>query len=673
MYYKSLYGEQNNQLTNKLFDVNKQIASRLTIQYAQDNVSVFAETMRLDNEITALGQIQKSTNSGLKVSDQSDEVLNEFVTSMKRMNTLLISSANDTNDATSRNAIAAELRGIESNLKSLANTSINGQYIFSGSAIDVKPISEDGTYNGNGFALNAFLGSRTQQQYNISGAELFLGEDPLSKKEVTTNVIQSPNVSGTVLSGNTTMSEFMGDTNAPNTHYFYLRGVQSDGTSFNQQIPMADTETIDNLLTKIGNAYGNSGSTKVVDVSMNSSGEIVIADKVKGSSKLDFNLVGATDFSGGVAANVTNIDNLDSGTTNYATASSGAGSLYVREFVKSSYGSAASGITNIDGLLYDRTQFSVSGNNVSSNMAQIVKGTNAFATPSTKISEVADLSQGTAGTLDGTQFKLSGTNTNGTAFNAQIDFKNTANGGSTFSLDGGVTNYTIFNMETPRVAVDADKMTYQQMMDVVNMVTTGQIPASTNIAANYDTAIASSNNIGKTSLSYDGKINFNDLNVTNTKAKIALYDSNSGDFSIGSNSSVMSFNSNNALTVRDPKTDFFKTIDMIISSVEEQKINPDSTQGDIRNVGIENAMAMLEDLQDHIFRSQSKVGAYSNTLTSSLERTAMLELSTKSLRSSVIDTDLAEASLSLAQLTTNYQAMLSTVSKVSQLSLVNYL
>jgi len=44
-----------------------------------------------------------------------------------------------------------------------------------------------------------------------------------------------------------------------------------------------------------------------------------------------------------------------------------------------------------------------------------------------------------------------------------------------------------------------------------------------------------------------------------------------------------------------------------------------------------------------------------------------------SLHSSVVDTDLAESSLKLAQLRLNYQAMLSTVSKVSQLSLVNYL
>jgi flagellar hook-associated protein 3 FlgL len=69
----------------------------------------------------------------------------------------------------------------------------------------------------------------------------------------------------------------------------------------------------------------------------------------------------------------------------------------------------------------------------------------------------------------------------------------------------------------------------------------------------------------------------------------------------------------------------------------------------------------------------SKIGAQSNTLSMSLERTEILKISTMSLRSSVVDTDLAEASLQLAQLNTNYQAMLSTVGKISKLSLVNYL
>jgi flagellar hook-associated protein 3 FlgL len=215
-------------------------------------------------------------------------------------------------------------------------------------------------------------------------------------------------------------------------------------------------------------------------------------------------------------------------------------------------------------------------------------------------------------------------------------------------------------------------------MDVMSMVVTGNLPANHNGLGNdvqeaidYDDAIAASTLVGSTHLSYDGKIKFEQMNVANTQARIALHDVNSGDFT--QPAPVMTFNSNNALTVRDPKTDFFKELDEMITAVEDHKFYPDSSDGHIRNIGMENAITMLDDLQEHISRVHSTVGAQSNALTTSLERTEMLKISTMTLRSSVIDTDLAEASLKLTQLTLNYEAMLSTVGRVSKLSLVNYL
>ena len=135
----------------------------------------------------------------------------------------------------------------------------------------------------------------------------------------------------------------------------------------------------------------------------------------------------------------------------------------------------------------------------------------------------------------------------------------------------------------------------------------------------------------------------------------------------------MTFNSNNALTVRDPKTDFFKNLNEIITAVENHKLYPDSESGDMRSTGMENAIQMIDDLMEHVSKSRALVGAQSNSLTNSLERVQLLEISTMTLRSSVIDTDIAEASLNLTQLSLSYQAMLSTVAKISQLSLVNYL
>jgi flagellar hook-associated protein 3 FlgL len=692
-----MYGSNNSKLSDRLFDVNKQIASGLKIQYAKDDARTFAETMRLDNELSTLGQVKKSTESGYKVSNQTDVVLNEFGTTMDRMRVLLVKAAGGSHSDTSLDAIANELRIVEDHLKNLANTSINGQFLFSGTAVDVRPISPDGTYNGNDGSLNSFLGSRSQQAYNISGEQLFFGEEVLTKRKITTNVIQSDlsqkynfasgadnDTLPVPITVDNTIRDLMGDTDdivdtVTDKHHFYIRGTSSTGESIKTQISMKDTDSVEELLEHIGEAYGNLPNLKVVNVSINKSGQIVVEDKIKGSSKLDFHMVGAVDFTGGADANVADIDLLDDGEKDFDKIMAGLSTaakpnLYVKEFIKSGLTSSAGAATNIEGIVYDRTEFTKNGSKLSSSFAQILKEDNAFASSSTKLSEVADVSQlPNVGSLDGTQLLFSGTNIFGAAYDVQIDLNNTAGGGSTFTVTTPLASagtYDIFDMSSPRVAVDADEMTYQQLMDVVNMVITDNIP-TLNTEADYDAKIKSSNFNGQTYLSYDGKIQFQEIGVSDTQASMSLYDANSDNF--GSPASVMTFNSNNAITIVDPKTDFFKEIDEMITAVEDHKVYPDASSGTVRNLGIENAIDKIDALQDHIIRSHSMVGAQSNALTMSKERVDLLEISTMTLRSSVIDTDLAEASLTLTKLSLNYESMLSTVGKISKLSLVNYL
>ena len=708
MYYKNLYSNRNDNLQSKLFDVNKQIASGLQIQYAKDNVVTFSETMRLDNELVGLSQVKKSSENGYKLSNQTDVILNEFDSSMNRMRVLLVKAANGSNSDLSLDAIAAELRTLEQHFYNLANSSISGKYLFSGSATDIKPISSDGTYNGNDIGLNSFTGAKTVQQYNVTGEELFLGEKHLVRRQVTSNVVNNNLVHDFpigftdgeigVVTQNSTIRELMGDTDASNPgvlkHHFYVRGTKSDGTSFNQEIVMSDEQPITSLLDEIEKAYG----TNTVDVSMNSYGEFVIQDKIKGSSRIEFNMVGAVDtVNGGVigadtasisdagvyGATAGQIDNLDNGENVFskiATATSVAGNpdLHVKEFVVSDLDSSlSSGIANIDGLQYDRTEFTTDGSLVSSNVSQIIKRSrvvgitemialenrNKFATSSTLLLDVASTA------INGTAFKLEGLTSTGTPLDVDINF---AAGGSTFTDNNTGNTYNIYNMNIPRTAIDGDEVKYQHIMDVMNMAITSNYPAGVpGTDVEYDAAILSSDASGEVSLSHDAKIKFHDKQNSNTAAKFSLYDSNSGDFSLPP--SGMTFNVNNGVMIRDPKTDFFNVIDQMITSVENYTLYPDSTSVNIRNIGIENAIAMMDDLQDHVLRAHAQAGSQSTSLTSSIERTSILEIGTMTLRSSVIDTDLAEASLSLSQLTINYESMLSTVGKVSKLSLVNYL
>ena len=130
---------------------------------------------------------------------------------------------------------------------------------------------------------------------------------------------------------------------------------------------------------------------------------------------------------------------------------------------------------------------------------------------------------------------------------------------------------------------------------------------------------------------------------------------------------------NSFLEISDAKTNFFQQINTAIESVELGRTRADGNFGDPRNSGMQNAIQALDDLSDHLFNQHSVAGVQSSTLQTTSERTDILIVTTQVLRSETIDVDIAEASLELKQLELNYQAMLSSVSRISQLSLVNYL
>ncbi len=702
-YYRNLQFDQS-KTARELFDVSKQISSGQKIQYAYEDNSVFIDAVRLDNEVTTLTQVKQNAQSALQVSTNTDTTMNEMTKILESIKVKLVSAANESHSPESLNAIAAELRGLENNMLQLANTSIDGRYLFSGTEINTKPIDINGEYQGNDKQMQAFIGSGVAQTYNINGQDLFLGAENDTQRKISVNVphfnltelYPDVMVARTVprelgkeeyLTQNHTIRDLMGDTdtdptNDPQSH-FYIRGTRSDGTTFKEKISdISSDQSIDVLLARIEKAFG----TGTVSVTLNEDGQIEIEDKFKGSSKLDFHMVGAVDFdpAGADAASVTDIDNLDTGITDFSIIANEVtgtppvnpptNALYVKEFTKSALVSAPGAATNIEGIVYDRTLFTHDGPKLESNTSQVIKSgvtdangnsiSNLFATDATKLDDVFS-------TITSSTLHLEGTQRSGAPYSLDIVFG--ANPATDVVVVNDLIAATSYNVAdgkgTDTIAQD---MTYRQLMDIVNMAVNGVAPADND--AGYRAAIDIANTNSSVKLSYDGKITFED-STSPTSAEISLYDAGSGDFTLAGvvNGSMATFNSNNTLTISDPKTDFFKQIDEAIKSVELGRIRADGDVDDPRNVGVQNAIQALDDLSDHLYNQHSIAGVQSQTLQVTSDRTDMLIINTKILRSDTIDVDIAEASLELKQLELNYQAMLSTVSRISQLSLVNYL
>jgi flagellar hook-associated protein 3 FlgL len=704
-YYNNIYGE-NNTLNQQLFDVNKQISSGQKIQYAHEDPGVFIDTLRLDDEVTTLTQTKNSTDNAYKMSTQTDTTIGDMVKVLESMKVKMVNASTNSQSDASLHALADDMRGLKNNLVALANTSIGGQFLFSGTATGQKPIDENGNYQGNNKNLEAFLGSGLKQKYNISGSQLFLGNESNINRTISTNVTQLnqqalyPDImkdtaisrseaKNSFITPDNTIRDLMGDTDTNTTNdslrksYFYIEGTRTNGDTFKQKIDIGMDAKVSDLLKKVSDAFG----PNQVDISLNATGQIQIADKMNGSSKIDFHIVGAVDFGtdGIDNADTTNLNTLQSGTNDFSKVIDGSNPLYIKEFIKSDL-TSADPTASIQGLVYDQLNFSKNGAKLVSNASQIINSTNEYATDSTKLEDVSGMSN-----VSGRVMALKGNDINGNPYDINILLGTPSTFTNNLSLPTPTT-YNIYGVAFDDtvgvqpgvkeagegIPSNANEITYRQLMDVVNMAVTGTLPATDSIInnpADYDQAIANANDKGKVSLSADGKLTFEDLQHSTTNAQLALYDTTSSSFFppiVSGN--ALTFQSNNALTTRDPKKDFFAEIDQMIQSVEKGKTRPDGNDTrDPRNIGMQNSIQMLDDLSDHVSRLQATSGSYSQVLQSSSDRSSLLIVNTKMLRSDVLDTDIAEATLRMQQLSLNYQAMLSSISKVSKLSLVNYL
>lgn len=175
----------------------------------------------------------------------------------------------------------------------------------------------------------------------------------------------------------------------------------------------------------------------------------------------------------------------------------GTSSLSVTLTANDAAGNPVNGFRNDYSVEYDRVGFSRSGGTLSSNVSQIVRSTNEYATMETKLSEVAGVS------LDGHTYNFEVKDVNGVAISGRIEFRNT---GSVMIINSPaqMNGQNIAGIEIPILqangnppqvggnATPANDVTYQQLADTLGMVMNlsnsnpGDLAAVFNAGANFN-------------------------------------------------------------------------------------------------------------------------------------------------------------------------------------------
>ncbi len=729
---------------SSLYQISQQLSSGIKIQNSYEDASVYIDNTRLEYEIKTLEQVKQATNSAKEMTQNSMKALQDMVKLLEEFKVKVTQAASDSNSQTSREAIAKELERIKESIVQLANTSVNGQYLFAGSQVANKPFDSNGNYYGDKNNINVVTGSGTESPYNIPGWDLFFKADGDYKKQISTNVsftdnrwdlTQNPDQTKYLTSDSKWQQligqgyvkdnsldadkdfEYDDKLDFPPTT-LYVQGTRPDGTSFKSAVLVKPEDTLEDVMENIGTLYGNTPNNKVVEVSMNDSGQIQITDLKQGNNKLDFHAVAFTpqaDDRGELTSIIKaaedegiTMDDVTNRIMQAATAAPSNGDitklnnpvtvtinnqnftidLKQTDFIKSKMTDTDGNAAN--GADYDNVYFEKDGNTVYGNVSQVIKGSNAYATESTKLSEV-----------------MAGDSLNGTTLNLKVNSK----GGNTYDVSINLQTSTV-SFPDPNdptqtisfpimhtdpatgnsgVVTGSNDITYGQINDIIGMFAADKIPtASINptngkvTAADYQNIqqlMKDSNATVDVSMDYKGRISVTDKLSSGTNIEISLSDSQSGHFpappftttSTVQNGPNFNFSANNSLTIDEPNVDIIKDLDLMIDAVLSGNMRADSESEDPRNTGMQGALERLDHLADHVSKLNTTMGAYHNTIDGVNTRATFLSVNVQSIKSNVIDVDYGEAMMNLMQTQLAYQASLKASTTISQLSLLNYM
>lgn len=456
----------------KNYDSIEKLSAHMKITKPYEDVGIYVDATRLDYEATTLEQIKEATTKASEFAKNTDQTLNDFADTLDSFKVKLIQAANSgEHSTTSRVAIANDLKAMRDQLVSISNTAINGQYLFSGTAVDTKPISADGTYNGNGNNIEVLAGSNLTVPFNIPGEGLFLGRDNDYAKQVTTNItlinkheeLNPQTVNEEYMRLTDEIYKFIGTdyrTSAKITadgemNYttdftrdkvatlpptvFFMQGQRPSGESFSTKFELSADAKVSDLLEQMGRAMGNTDTNKVVEVSINKDAQIQMTNLQNGNEMMSFSIFGLTAQEGTAQQNQL----WDTAKIQKATSleeikqAVAAGNVHLTSFISSpNYVSPDDGIATATD--YDKVNFANKGATVQNNTSQIVRKDNSFATNNTRLSEVAGLSSGQIGAVGGGDPNAAGTKLanaddlildvtakNGNVYKATIDFNGT--------------------------------------------------------------------------------------------------------------------------------------------------------------------------------------------------------------------------------------------------------
>jgi flagellar hook-associated protein 3 FlgL len=156
----------------------QQLSTGLSVNEPSDNPAAVAALIGNHNQAGQDDQYLQNISTLQGRLQVSDSTLSQVVTALTQALSVGTEGANGTLSAADRQAVAAQVQGLTSQLLSLANTNYQGTYLFSGTAVNTQPFTLNTatngvTYHGNTGTTSVQISNGSSINTSLPGSQLF--------------------------------------------------------------------------------------------------------------------------------------------------------------------------------------------------------------------------------------------------------------------------------------------------------------------------------------------------------------------------------------------------------------------------------------------------------------------------------------------------------------------
>lgn len=121
----------------------EQIYTGKKIRRPSDDPVIAMRGIGYRTELEEVKQYQRNVSNAWSWMDHADDALDKATKVIQRMEYLAVQAANDTLTDSERESILKEVEQLEEQMMTIANSSVNGRYIFNGTDTDQAPVGKD--------------------------------------------------------------------------------------------------------------------------------------------------------------------------------------------------------------------------------------------------------------------------------------------------------------------------------------------------------------------------------------------------------------------------------------------------------------------------------------------------------------------------------------------------